>query len=132
MDRAVRLSTRSRLGRSWPTSAFVGSTQGDVAGTLTTSSTCSRWKHRLRIDIETTLQRCVVEHGWLLTAANWVYIWLHWPCSRGRSSWLLVAHRYRYLELRNAIFVSGAIGMVIYDPAHGAAAAVLAGVHRAP
>lgn len=68
----------------------------------------------LGIDIEQRFQHVVVAHEPLMIAANWVYIWLHWPLLTGTLIWLLIAHRDRYMELRNAIFVSGAIGMVIY------------------
>jgi membrane-associated phospholipid phosphatase len=91
-----------------------GLTEGDVELARQHSSDLLALERWLRIDIETTLQRAVVDHDWLLTTANWVYIWLHWPVLIGTLVWLLVAHRDRYLELRNAIFVSGAIGMLIY------------------
>ena len=91
-----------------------GLTEGDVGRARANAADLLALEGRLGIDVETTLQRAVVEHGWLLTAANWVYIWLHWPLLTGSLVWLLVAHRDRYLELRNAIFVSGAIGMLIY------------------
>ena len=91
-----------------------GLTEGDVGRARSHAADLLALERRLGIDIETTLQRTVVENGWLLTAANWVYIWLHWPLLTGTLVWLLIAHRDRYIELRNAIFVSGAIGMVIY------------------
>lgn len=68
----------------------------------------------LGIDIEQRFQHVVVAHEPLMIAANWVYIWLHWPLLTVTFIWLLIAHRDRYVELRNAIFISGAIGLLIY------------------
>ncbi len=50
----------------------------------------------------------------IATLGNWIYIWGHWPVVAGTLIWLLWAHREDFVELRNAMFVSGAIGLVIY------------------
>ncbi len=46
--------------------------------------------------------------------ANWIYIWGHWPVIVATLFWLHQRHRYHYLVLRNGMFVSGAIGLVIF------------------
>jgi PAP2 superfamily len=46
--------------------------------------------------------------------ANWVYIWGHWPVILGTATVLFVYRRDRYYVLRNALFVSGAIGFLFF------------------
>ena len=89
-------------------------TEGNVDQARHHAERLLAFERRLGIDIETTLQQMVLDHDDLLTVANWVYIWLHWPLLTVTLVWLLVAHRDRYFELRNAMFVSGAIGLLIY------------------
>jgi hypothetical protein len=49
-----------------------------------------------------------------VTAVNWIYIWGHWPAIAGVLVWLHRTRRDAYRLMRNAIFVSGAIGLVIF------------------
>jgi len=46
--------------------------------------------------------------------ANWVCIWGHWPVILGTATVLFVHRRDRYYVLRNALFVSGAIGFLFF------------------
>ncbi len=71
-------------------------------------------EQRLHIGIEGTLQGLVIGHHPLVTAANWVYIFGHWPVIVATFLWLYTRHRDDYRRLRNAMFVSGAIGLVIF------------------
>ncbi len=68
----------------------------------------------LGIDVEGVLQGYILEQEWLVTASNWVYIWGHWPVIILTLAWLHRYHGSAYLTLRNAMFVSGAIGLVIF------------------
>jgi hypothetical protein len=45
---------------------------------------------------------------------NWIYIFGHWPVIAAALIWLFHTRRTDYLVLRNALFVSGAIGLVIF------------------
>lgn len=69
---------------------------------------------RLGIDIESALQTWVLEHSLVESLVNLSYVWLHWPL-------LLVAfwfvHRWSpdaYRRYRNAVFVSGAVGLILF------------------
>ena len=66
------------------------------------------------IDVEASLQRLILDHEAIVTAANWVYIWGHWPVIGLTLVWLYRRHRDSYTLLRNAMFISGAIGLVIF------------------
>jgi membrane-associated phospholipid phosphatase len=71
-------------------------------------------EHLLGIAREGDLQRLIIDHHALVTLANWVYIWGHWPLIAVSAAWLF---RYRpdaYRLMRTAIFASGAIGMAIF------------------
>ncbi len=71
-------------------------------------------QRRLGIAIETTVQRPLIAHGWLLDLANWAYIWLHWPLLVGTLLWFVIADRDAYTRLRNSMFFSGGIGLIIF------------------
>lgn len=68
----------------------------------------------LSLDQERRLQIISTSHDWITNAANWVYIWGHWPVIIVVMVWLAMRHRTVFLRLRNAMFVSGAIGLVIF------------------
>ncbi len=78
----------------------------------------ARWlvdfEQRLGFFWEPTLQEWALRYDWLGTAANWVYIWAHWPVIVATLVWLLVRHRGQYPIFRNAMLISGGIGLVCF------------------
>ncbi|HET7718408.1 MAG TPA: phosphatase PAP2 family protein, partial [Acidimicrobiales bacterium] len=38
-----------------------------------------RFERRLGLDLELGIQALVIDQRWIVTVANWVYIWGHWP-----------------------------------------------------
>ncbi|MDP9183537.1 MAG: phosphatase PAP2 family protein [Actinomycetota bacterium] len=73
------------------------------------------FEHGLGLDKEHAIQG--LAHGAtdpLVDLANWVYIWGHWPVIITVMVWLATRHRVVFLRLRNAMFVSGGIGLVIF------------------
>jgi hypothetical protein len=66
------------------------------------------------LDIEAGLQALILPHQWVVTVFNWIYIWGHWPVIAATLIWLYRTRRADYLLLRNALFISGAIGLVIF------------------
>ena len=69
-----------------------------------------RWLH---ISWEDALQAPIVGSD-LVMLVNWVYIWGHWPVILGAATALYLYRRDRYYVLRNALFVSGAIGFLFF------------------
>jgi hypothetical protein len=63
---------------------------------------------------EPELQNAISGHGWLLEAVSSVYIYGHWPVLAATLLWLLLRHRDEYSRFRNAMLISGAIGLVIF------------------
>ena len=71
-------------------------------------------ERRLGIFVEPDLQRLIVPHDWLVALANWVYIYGHWPVVGLTLVWLHLRHNAVYPQFRNALLISGAIGLVIF------------------
>ncbi|HEU0335811.1 MAG TPA: phosphatase PAP2 family protein [Gaiellaceae bacterium] len=63
---------------------------------------------------EGALQGAVAGSDALVALANWVYIWGHWPVILTAAAVLYVRDRRRYVLLRNALFVSGALGFLFF------------------
>lgn len=69
---------------------------------------------RLGLDIESWAQEQIIGNDAIVTFFNWVYIWLHWPVIIGAFLWLYRYNKRGYVLFRNAIIVSGAIGLVFF------------------
>jgi membrane-associated phospholipid phosphatase len=68
----------------------------------------------LGIDVESGWQDMVAPSEALQTFANWVYIWGHWPVIVATMVWLAWHHRVIFLRLRDAMLVSGALGLAVF------------------
>jgi membrane-associated phospholipid phosphatase len=71
-------------------------------------------EQQVGIDVEHSLQAPVTASHLLETVANWVYIWGHWPVIIATMIWLTWRHREVFLRLRDAMMISGALGMVVF------------------
>ena len=63
---------------------------------------------------EPAIQERIVDHHAIVTAANWMYIWGHWPLIACVAGFLLVKRPAAYTLFRNAFFISGTIGIIIF------------------
>ena len=91
-----------------------GLTEGGEATAVAHARDLMRLEGHLGIDVESSLQEAILGHDLVVTLANWVYIWGHWPVIFVTLTWLFVRHRDDYFLLRNAMFISGTIGLVIF------------------
>ncbi len=91
-----------------------GVTEGSVSEAIQHGRDVLALEQRLGIAFEPGLQGRIAGHRTLTTLANWIYIWGHWPVIICTLIWLHERHRYHYLLLRNAMFISGAIGLAIF------------------
>lgn len=73
-----------------------------------------RFEEWARLDWEHGLQGAVIGNDTLVDFTNWVYIWGHWPVILPTALVLFLWRRERYYLLRNAFFVSGAIGFLFF------------------
>jgi hypothetical protein len=71
-------------------------------------------EQHLGIDVEHAMQAPVTTWGSLEAFANWIYIWGHWPVIVVTMLWLAWHRRVIFLRLRNAMLVSGAIGVIVF------------------
>ena len=46
--------------------------------------------------------------------ANWIYIWAHWPVIASFAVWIWFRDKEGYRTFRNALLLSGAVGLVIF------------------
>jgi hypothetical protein len=72
------------------------------------------FQERLGLDWEDEIQAAIIDREWLVDAANWVYIWGHWPVIISAAVVLFLWRRDHYVLLRNALFISGAIGFLFF------------------
>ena len=71
-------------------------------------------EQQLGIHVEADLQSFVAPSQALETFANWVYVWGHWPVIIVTMVWLVWRHQWVFRRLRDAMLVSGALGMAIF------------------
>src|SRR5262245_647096 len=71
-------------------------------------------ERRLGMFWEPRLQAWALAHSWIVPLANWVYVFAFWPVLAGTMVWLFVRHREVVAVYRNALLISGAIGLVCF------------------
>jgi len=91
-----------------------GLTSGKPSVALDHANDVLAFEKTLSLDQEHRLQIIATSHDWITDVANWVYIFGHWPVIITVMLWLALRHKDVFLRLRNAMFVSGGIGLVIF------------------
>jgi hypothetical protein len=94
--------------------AVRGLTQSSLDAALANARALVRLEGRLGLEWEHAAQALVVEHEALVRAVNAVYMYGHWPVIALTLGVLFARAPDRFYLLRNAMFVSGAIGLVIF------------------
>jgi hypothetical protein len=110
------------LAREVPVVAFAfvlywwarGLTEGSAAEAVRNARRLVDLERSLSIYWEPALQDRILGHDWIVTLANWVYIWGHWPVILCVAIWMVLRHRSAYRVVRNAFLISGAIGLCIF------------------
>lgn len=91
-----------------------GLTEGSVASAQRNAGRVLDVERVVGLDVELGLQGAIDGRQVLVDIANWIYIWAHWPVVAATLVVLVFRHRHQFFELRNAMFISGAIGLVIF------------------
>ena len=91
-----------------------GLTQGSAHLAREHAHDIVRLERSLGIHVEPWLQDLVAPSETVQTVANWIYIWGHWPFIIVTMVWLAWHHREVFLRLRDAMLVSGTLGMAIF------------------
>jgi hypothetical protein len=94
--------------------AVRGITQGSYVTAVDHARAIVDLEKRLGFYWEPWLQRQMIDHPPLVTFANWIYMWGHWPVIAAVAIWLVIWRPTTFRLFRNAFFVSGAIGVVIF------------------
>jgi membrane-associated phospholipid phosphatase len=73
-----------------------------------------RFEQAIGIDHEEAVQAAVTPSDALSTFANWIYIWGHWPVIIATMLWLGWRHREVFVRLRDAMLISGGLGLIVF------------------
>lgn len=73
-----------------------------------------RIEQQMGIFFEPHLQGYILDHHWLVTLFNWIYVWGYLPVIIAVALYLYICHRPFYTRYRNAFLLSGAIGLIIF------------------
>lgn len=117
MEQTLRFVARQALLISLAALAYFGVrglTERDPQTAHRNAERVLELERRLGLDIELGVQDLLHQRELLVDLANWVYIWGHWPVVIVTLVVLAVARRPDFFHLRNAMFISGAIGLVIF------------------
>ena len=94
--------------------AVRGFTQGSQGAAVSHAHKLVSFEKHAGFFWEPSIQAQIVHHHWIVTAANWMYIWGHWPLIASVAVWLLIRRPGAYKLFRNAFFISGTIGIIIF------------------
>jgi hypothetical protein len=89
-------------------------TEGDRTRALRHGELILRWEHRAGLAWEHGVQSVALRHDALVDAANIWYTWAFWPVVTGTMLGLYVLRPVLYRRYRNAVLLSGAIGLVVF------------------
>jgi hypothetical protein len=91
-----------------------GVTESDAATAVDHAHDLMALQRALGLAHEQQLQALIVDSHAAVAVVNWIYIWGHWPVIAVVLAWLLVMHPDGFRLLRDAVLVSGLIGVVIF------------------
>lgn len=89
-------------------------TAGSADIAFTNAERISRFEQWAHLDWERGLQAAVIDRDMLVNFTNWVYIWGHWPAIIITMVWLAWRHRRQFIHLRDAMMISGGLGMLVF------------------
>jgi PAP2 superfamily protein len=89
-------------------------TEGRADEAIARALSLGELEETLGIAVEVEMQALILEREWLVDLANGIYIGLHWPLIAAIALWLYHDHTKRYFTYRNAVLVSGAMGLIVF------------------
>ncbi len=69
---------------------------------------------RFGLDFEAGAQALIIDNPVMVTLMNWVYVWGHWPVLGVTAVWLFLNRRETFARYRNALVLSGLMGLVVF------------------
>lgn len=91
-----------------------GMTKGAVDQAHRNAEDILAFEGALGIDWEAAAQRVVLDHPSWVSIWNSIYVYWYWPPLIAALVWLWRSDRRGYVVLRDALVISGAIGLVIF------------------
>ena len=88
--------------------------EGDRATAVENAERLLRWESSLGIDVERDVQSWVLDHDVIRELLSAAYVWLHWPLLIAAMVFLAFRAPDVLARLRNAMALSGAIGLVLF------------------
>lgn len=64
--------------------------------------------------VEPSVQGVLMSSEAFIDIVNWIYVWGHWPVIGAVAIWLFARKPNAYRTYRNALIISGGIGLVFY------------------
>ena len=71
-------------------------------------------EQNLGLFIEPRIQNLLIGSDIIVSLVNWIYVWGHWPVIGGVAIWLFVRRPKAYRIYRNALLISGGIGLIFF------------------
>ncbi|MDA0350898.1 MAG: phosphatase PAP2 family protein [Chloroflexi bacterium] len=69
---------------------------------------------RAGLFIEPSVQGVLLSSQAFIDIVNWIYVWGHWPVIGAVAIWLFARKPNAYRTYRNALLISGGIGLIFY------------------
>lgn len=89
-------------------------TMGEAIEAANNANHILRLEAIVGLDVEVELQGLILESPSVVTLMNWVYVWGHWPVLAATALWLFARHRCEFRLFRNALIISGLLGLVVF------------------
>jgi hypothetical protein len=91
-----------------------GATEAATDRALANAATVVDFERSVGLFHEAWLQSTFAGTPAVATFFNWIYIWGHWPVIVATLIWLARSHPAIYFRTRNAMLVSGGIGLAVF------------------
>lgn len=89
-------------------------TEGSRIRAIDNSNVLLRFEDRIGLNIEQGVQSLVLGNQLLVDLVNRIYVFTFWPVVTGVLIALYLLDREHFRHYRNALFVSGAVGLVVF------------------
>lgn len=91
-----------------------GFTQEQASLAFQNARSIVQFERSIGLNFEPVAQSLILDNDWLITFFNWVYIYLHWPVIVAALVYTFLRQRHEYVLYRDAIMVSGLIGLFFF------------------
>ena len=113
---AVRLPRQIGIIAAFGAAYFLvrGATDAAYGEAVDNADTLVEFEKSVGMYAEPEMQRAALDVPGLSNVLNWIYIWGHWPVIIGTLIWLARGHPEIYRRTRNAMLLSGGIGLLVF------------------